>query len=342
MKVAYILPRIQNKGSILLFQNLTSHIKCDFDIYYLKDDNNELFFKNKPKKNSFLKPIDFKKYDIIHSSGFLPDLYIFFWSIFYNFKKVTTVHSYIDEDLKYTKGEVFSKIISWFWKKFWKKYDKVFVLSKDAENYYKNLRIKTKAIYSGRDVEIDEKFIIKNDIKKINNLKKKYTIIGTNAILTKIKGIDQLLLFLEKNEKYALVVIGDGKEKNNLIQLAKEKNVYERCLFLGYRLQAHNYIKYYDIYAMPSRSEGFGLALIEAMAQQKLLLCSNLQIFRELFTDEEVSFFELENIPDMERAIQRLELNKNEYRAKSFNKYEREYTGKKMADRYLKAYREIL
>lgn len=342
MKVAYILPRIQNKGSISLFQILTNNLENEFDIFYLKDNDGEITFKNNPQKNSILKPIKFKEYDIIHSSGFIPDLYIFFWSFFYKFKKVTTVHSYIEEDLKHTKGKVFSIIISYLWKKIWIRYDKVFVLSKDAKKYYENLKIKTKVINSGCDIKLNEKFILKEDIEKINKLKKKYKIIGTNAILTTIKGIDQLILFLEKNKEYGLIIIGDGKEKNNLIQLAKIKNVYNRCLFLGYRLHAYNYIKFYNIYAMPSRSEGFGLALIEAMAQKKLLLCSDLPVFKELFTDEEVSFFELENILDMEKAIKKLEEHEKEYKTNSYNKYYQEYTGKKMAKRYLEAYKEIL
>ncbi|EFI2357549.1 glycosyltransferase family 4 protein, partial [Escherichia coli] len=51
-------------------------------------------------------------------------------------------------------------------------------------------------------------------------------------------------------------------------------------------------------------SEGFGLALLEAVAAKKTVVCSNIPIFKEIFTERQVSFFELDNTNSLIQAIQ--------------------------------------
>jgi glycosyltransferase involved in cell wall biosynthesis len=55
---------------------------------------------------------------------------------------------------------------------------------------------------------------------------------------------------------------------------------------------------------MPSRSEGFGLSLIEAVIYKKPVVLSSIPIFRELFSSEEVSFFELSSIESFVEAVE--------------------------------------
>ena len=54
---------------------------------------------------------------------------------------------------------------------------------------------------------------------------------------------------------------------------------------------------------MPSRSEGFGLALIEAVQQKIPVICSDIDVFKELFTDDEVTFFKLEDHGSLSEAV---------------------------------------
>ena len=64
-------------------------------------------------------------------------------------------------------------------------------------------------------------------------------------------------------------IIGDGKIKNDLIQLSVKLKVSDRVLFLGYKKDAYKYLPYFDVYAIPSHSEGFPLAMLEAAAYGK-------------------------------------------------------------------------
>ena len=90
--------------------------------------------------------------------------------------------------------------------------------------------------------------------------------------LSKEKGFDDLLkLFKKISQKHTdwhLNIVGDGMEKNDLLDLAKELKLGDKVTFHGY--QDKDYINDLlldsSIYVMTSRTESFGLVLIEAMS----------------------------------------------------------------------------
>lgn len=90
-------------------------------------------------------------------------------------------------------------------------------------------------------------------------------------MLSPIKGIDQLIKCLPYIPDYKLYIIGDGNIKSQLIQLSHDLGVADRCYFAGYQENAYKYLPYYDIYAMPSRNEGFSLAVLEAAIFKRTL-----------------------------------------------------------------------
>lgn len=61
--------------------------------------------------------------------------------------------------------------------------------------------------------------------------KKGLFVVGTYCNIIKRKGLDQLLKLAKANAKVAIVIIGNGPEKETLIKLAKELGVIDRCLF---------------------------------------------------------------------------------------------------------------
>ena len=88
---------------------------------------------------------------------------------------------------------------------------------------------------------------------------------------------------------------------------------------------------------MPSRSEGFPLALLEAVAMRRNVVCSDIPVLKEIFTDEEVTFFELENVPSLVRAIKTaLGCDKSE---RAYARYIRDYSPARFAENYLRVYR---
>ena len=181
-----------------------------------------------------------------------------------------------------------------------------------------------------------------NESLILENIKKNHTVIGVAAGLTKRKGIDQAIKLLKENSNYFLVVIGDGVEMGNLVNLSKVLNVEDRCLFLGYKKNVYGYFKYFDVYALLSYAEGFPLVLIEAASLKLPVVCSNLDRFKEMFDNNEVCYYKLDDIDSLNSSIQILLNRKEEYSSNIYEKYKKNYTADKMAANYLSLYNRIL
>ena len=132
-------------------------------------------------------------------------------------------------------------------------------------------------------------------------------------MVTKIKGVHQTILALKHLPDYFFIIVGDGIELENLKSLAKRENVYDRCWFLGYKKNAISYLKYFDVYAATSYSEGFSLSLIEAGQSKLPIVCSDIPIFKEQYNQNEAVFYQLDNIPSLANAITKAYNNKQQY-----------------------------
>jgi glycosyltransferase involved in cell wall biosynthesis len=163
-------------------------------------------------------------------------------------------------------------------------------------------------------------------------------VLGTAAILTKRKGIDQILNLISVEKGFALIIIGEGKELPDLQRLATTLKISDRCLFFGFRNNAKVYFRYFDFFIMPSRSEGFGLALIEAIQQKVPVICSDIPVFKELVYSDEVTFFESESLGSLSEALKTAgETGRNKVE-KAYLSYLKNYSAKTMAQRYYELY----
>ena len=106
-----------------------------------------------------------------------------------------------------------------------------------------------------------------------SSLKLDQCVIGTVRRLDKIYGIDRILkTFAQAQSQTAtrlkLHIIGDGPEKQALVQLAHELNVADDTEFLGAVPHEHVVAEYqrFDIYMSLSRNDSFGVSILEASA----------------------------------------------------------------------------
>ena len=98
------------------------------------------------------------------------------------------------------------------------------------------------------------------------------------------------------------------------------------------------YIKLFDYSIMPSRSEGFCLALVEAVQQKVPVLCSDIEIFREIFSDGEVSYFDLDNKVSLINAYKRMQIVGTGFIENAFARFNLNYTDSKMSELYYQVY----
>jgi glycosyltransferase involved in cell wall biosynthesis len=110
---------------------------------------------------------------------------------------------------------------------------------------------------------------LKFSLNKKNNSK---FIISTTALLTSKKNIniliDSFVLLSKIDNNIFLNIIGDGPDKEKLINLAKEHNIIESVCFHGNLndIEIIDILSNSDIFVLPSRIETFGIAIIEAMS----------------------------------------------------------------------------
>lgn len=107
--------------------------------------------------------------------------------------------------------------------------------------------------------------------------------------LEKVKNVETLLTAFSKlhNDKVHITIVGDGRERNALEQLCKDLSIVERVKFVGFSKDPHQYLSSADLFVLPSFSEGFGIAVVEAMLMKVPVLCSNVGGIPEFVVDNE-------------------------------------------------------
>ena len=95
------------------------------------------------------------------------------------------------------------------------------------------------------------------------------------------KGLDLLFPALaQTREDICLMIVGEGQEKEALMEQAKKLGITSRIRFLGYvegeplRELYHNA----DVFILPTREDCFGLVILEAM-------CASLPVIPSKYAD---------------------------------------------------------
>lgn len=345
MKIAYIIPSLANKGPILVVKDLVAQMvkngqQCS--VFYF-DEIREVEFCCPVHRIKFWKKVNFDQFDIVHSHGIRPDSYVFIYKPFIGKTKfVTTLHSYVLKDFSSQYNKIIAYVFGNLWMMLLYRHNKIVVLSRAALQYYLKWFSASRLAYAynSRNIQLESELSPEGK-KQISDFKQGELLIGVNALLSPVKGIDLLIKCLPQLPQYKLFIVGDGKSMNTLMQLAKECNVDDQVYFAGYRKDAYRYLPYYDIYAMPSRSEGFPLSILEAAIMYKPSVCSEIPIFKEIFTPEEVAFFRLEDISSLVKAIKLATSNKG-MAERMHRKYLECFSPEKFYERYIFIYRSLL
>ena len=344
MKVAFIVPSLQNLGPTIVVNTIIKHLcynGVEMSVYYF-DESEAMDFNCPVYKIVNNSPIDFDSFDIIHSNMYRPDKYVYHWK--HRIRKakiVTTIHQDIFRNLRYNYNCIISVCFTPLWIKYIKKFDRKIFISNTIKNLYSFEN--SLVIHNGIDIEYNPQLANQLYVEKIWKLKQHgYTLLGTYAAINRGKGIDQLIELARMRKDLGIVIIGNGKEKHALQLLARRYNVNEQILFLPYLHSPYNYLQHIDIYVMPSRNEGFGLAMIEAAMVGVPVICSNIPIFHEIFIENQVVFFDLENIDSLSEAVNII-LSKYKYYKDSIYSYVmNHFTGEIMAKKYLNLYNSIV
>jgi glycosyltransferase involved in cell wall biosynthesis len=139
---------------------------------------------------------------------------------------------------------------------------------------------KLKQIYYAVNVEKFENAKPAQDLKFPGEL-----VIGTVARLMPQKSLPTLLgafSQFQKQQASRLIIVGTGDLEESLKALAAKLGISEKVTWTGKRADIPEVMKAFDIFALTSIYEGFGLVLLEAMAAGVPVVASNVSAIPEV------------------------------------------------------------
>ncbi|MFT4970297.1 MAG: N-acetyl-alpha-D-glucosaminyl L-malate synthase BshA [Chitinophagales bacterium] len=161
------------------------------------------------------------------------------------------------------------------------------------EDTYNNFDIK-------KDIEVIPNFIDFTRFMKLDKEHFKKAIAPNNEKLLihtsnfrKVKRVEDTIKIFEKVRKEVnskLLLVGDGPERACVEELSRELKVEKDVLFLGKQDAVEELLAIADLYLMPSESESFGLAALEAMACEVPVISSNTGGIPEINIDGETGY----------------------------------------------------
>ena len=348
LRVAYLIPALTDSGltriPFWLSKNLSDKVDIEFLYFRQKSfsQQGEEFISTELPLNKigFYKFFpDLNNFDIIHSHGFIPNMYVLLHHSEISAKKVATIHGYHIEALKYEKGFLLSFLMGNLWNISYKIFDVAVCLTHSMECFYKSKGIsRITTIYNG----VEQPILDANNSFLTHHCKNSdYVYLSTVSSLNPRKGVEQILKLLAKDERYIFTGVGGSPSDIERLQnIAIQLNIQNRCTFIGNCNNPWEYIINSDVFIFPSRSEGFGLVLAEAALLEIPIVCTNIPTFREMFTDDEVSFFKMDDIDDLHNKVMQLDELKRK-NAKARIKAGETFNVIKMCEEYYRLYNSL-
>jgi len=203
---------------------------------------------------------------------------------------VATQHSYQDLQThglhKKYKRLIYQKLISMFVDRY------IAVSFKQAEHLKKAVMCQNKVKVVQNCVNVKD-YSVTSDrslLKSIvNNLEVKPVIL-TVARLDKLKGHKYLIDAASMVPEAIFLLAGDGPERANFENQARELNITERIVFLGQRDDIPELLDVCDLFVLPSLLEGLPLSILEAMAASRPVLASDIEGIDEILINGQNGF----------------------------------------------------
>ena len=151
---------------------------------------------------------------------------------------------------------------------------------------------KVVVIYNGVN---EDKFICAdgNSVRKEFNIPRQSPVIGAIGRLFPQKGhrylLEAVAMIKDEFPGLRLLIVGDGPLLNELTEYTKAGNISENVIFTGSRRDIPGVLAAMDIFVFPSLWEGFGNALIEAMAAGKPVVATDIPAAREILNAEDMA-----------------------------------------------------
>ena len=209
-----------------------------------------------------------KNIDVIQSHLFGSNVYCSMAGFLCRVPVICTFHGGVDVSSSDKLANIKFRIINWCASKV------VFVSDHLARHFEKQSCIskrKTVRIYNGVDTEA-YRFHRDDSLRKQHGIEPDQMVIGAVGNIRPAKSYDVLLraaaLLRSASVRFKVIIsgLGDTGLYKELLELRKQLGLDDQVLFVGFQKNIPMVLNNFDVYVLSSSSEGFPLALLEAMS----------------------------------------------------------------------------
>ena len=215
-----------------------------------------------------------------------------------------------------------------------------------------NLKETTNKLFNiTKDIKVIYNFI---DAKKYDNAQKEeckrialaqpheriFTHVSNFRPVKRVEDVVKIFSAVRKEIPAKLLMIGEGPERAKAENLVKELNLVDDVFFLGNSTEVAKILCYTDVFLLPSQTESFGLAALEAMAAGSAVISTNTGGLPEVNIHGKTGF--LSNLGDVaDMAKNAILIAKEAATLEVFKKNAKKHTKQFTLESILPVYEEI-
>jgi glycosyltransferase involved in cell wall biosynthesis len=290
------------------------------------------------------KHIQRNRIQVLHTHGYKTDLLGLLSTPGTGCKIVSTPHGWTKQaDFKLMCYEALDRCAFPF-------FDSVVPLSEELFNNLRSipwLNGKLRLIRNGVDTsEIENSRQAAGELMKFRN--EGNFILGYIGRLVPPKGIDTLLTSVSRLsfDNWRLAIIGEGESRQALERQVNDLRISDKVCFFGFREDRVAFLRGFDLFVLPSRSEGTPRSVMEAMAAGVPVIASNIQGCRVLIEDGRSGLLcEVNDVEGFTANIEHLLKNSNlrrEIADSARDRVNRFFSARTMATAYSNLYANLV
>ena len=234
-----------------------------------------------------LKLLKAEKFSLVHSHGYFADICAIPVARMLGVKTISTCHGFISNDKKlilYNKANLC--VI--------KLCHKIIAVSVCIKNQLLDAGVKSHKITVipnavETDFEASEIKCLRNKKRMELQINDDELVIGYLGRLSTEKGVKFLIEavadLIGAGFPVRLLIVGDGDERTNLEAQVAKSGVAQMVIFAGFQSETQCWLSAFDLFVLPSLTEGTPLALLEAMALGLPVVASNVGGVPNVVTD---------------------------------------------------------
>ncbi len=278
------------------------------------------------KKPFFINIKKLKDFDLIH--GHEAKAYQLSY-INYIFNKVPYI---------ITKRVAFKPKKDFFTKAIYKNAKLVVAISKAVKGAILDVyNIRVETIYSSSLIDVDE--VKSKELK--NKYGNKFIVGHVGELVCENKSQDLIVDVAKELKDIQFIFVGDGKDREFLQNLSKDCDNIE---FIGFVENVGDYINIFDIFIFPSKYEGLGSSILDAITLKKCVIATNVGGIPEIIEDNKNGLLINLDRNELKEAILKL-YNDRDLREKLANQAyisSKKFQSREMANSYNRFYKEVI